>query len=106
MEIQMAMAQYKEKLLNEFEVKNDSWTYATFERRLGEVRKGTTYHDAKGIINDAHKAGSWPKTVKRYLLTNFEVHGNVSSEFNSTFSDVVENMSETEKKSLGLDKYI
>lgn len=93
----MAMAQYKEKLLNEFEASNDEWTFGDFERRLGEIRKGASYHDAKGIINDAHKAGGWPKTVKRYLLTNFKVHGNVSSEFNSTFSDIVSVMPQAEK---------
>jgi hypothetical protein len=38
----MLMAQYKEKLLNEFEARSDEWTFADFERRLGEVRKGTT----------------------------------------------------------------
>ena len=99
----MAMAQYKEKLLNEFEARSDEWTYGDFERRLGEVRKGASYHDAKGIINDAHKSGRWPNTVKRYLITNFKVHGNVSSEFNDTFNQIISLMSDTEKKSLGLN---
>ena len=100
----MSMAQYKEKLLNEFETKVDEWTYGDFEKRLGEIRKGTTYRDAKGIINDAHKSGKWPVTVKRYLLTNFKVHGNVSSELTTTFNNVFTNMSEDEKKHWGLNK--
>tara|TARA_B100000676_G_C17918771_1_gene754265 strand:- start:105 stop:404 length:300 start_codon:yes stop_codon:yes gene_type:complete len=98
----MGMAQYKEQLLNEFEGRSDNWSYSTFEKRLGEVRKGKTYQDAKGIINEAHSLGRWPKTVKQYLLTNYQVFGNVSSEFSSTFSDVIAGMSESEKKSYGL----
>ncbi|MBQ4853049.1 hypothetical protein J8L97_23270 [Pseudoalteromonas sp. MMG012] len=104
MELQMPkIAQYKEKLLNEFETKSDDWTYGHFERRLGELRSGTSYHDAKGIIIDAHKAGKWPETVKRYLLTNYRTHGNVSGEFNSVFSDVCSALSPAEKSTWGID---
>jgi len=99
----MAMAQYKERLLNEFEARTDEWSFGDFERRLGEVRKGTSYHDAKGIINDAHEAGKWPNTVKRYLLTNYRAHGNVSSEFNETFRQIYLGMSDDEKKDWGIE---
>ncbi|HIF9481729.1 TPA: hypothetical protein ACX6SV_002087 [Photobacterium damselae] len=97
----MALAQYKQRLLDEFEQRTDNWNYGQFESRLGELRKGTSYHDAKGIIIDAAKLGKWPNTVKRYLCTNYAVFGNVSSELNSTFSTIYDAMSDSEKKCWG-----
>jgi len=91
------LALYKLDLLDEFERRTDSWNFGDFERRLAELWPRANYQDAKGIINAAHKEGRWPNTVKRYLLTNYQVHGNVSSEFNHTFADVVAAMSEQEK---------
>lgn len=98
----MGMAQYKEKLLNEFESKTVEWSFADFEKRLGELKSGTNYQDAKGIINDAHKSGKWPITVKRYLLTNYKAFGNVSAEFNTTFNEIYSSMSTSEKASWGI----
>jgi len=100
----MVFAQYKEKLLDEFEARTDEWSFGNFESRLGEVRKGTSYHDAKGIINEAHKISRWPNTVKRYLITNYKAHGNVSSEFNETFHQILSSMSDSEKESWGIEK--
>ena len=99
----MPMAPYKETLLDEFESRSDEWTFADFERRLGEVRKGTSYHDAKAIINDAHSAGKWPNTVRRYLLTNYRAHGNVSSEFSDTFRQIYSFMADSEKEAWGVE---
>ncbi|WP_252106808.1 MULTISPECIES: hypothetical protein [unclassified Halomonas] len=99
----MPMAQYKEKLFDELEARSDDWTFADFERRLGEVLKGTSDHDAKGIINDACDVGKWPNTVKRYLLTNYRVHGKVSSEFSDTFRQICSSMTDSEKKEWGID---
>ena len=96
------LALYKLELLDEFESRRDTWTYADFEQRLSQLRPTTTYHDAKGIINAAHKEGGWPKTVKQYLLTNYKVHGNVSSEFTDTFADVVAAMTDAEKQAWGV----
>lgn len=95
----MTIAKYKEKLLDEFEVRTDAWTYADFEKRMCELKPGrnNSYHDAKGIINEAHKQGRWPKTVKRYLCTNFDSFGNVSGELSSTFASVIQSMSQAEK---------
>ena len=42
------MAQYKIKLLDEFENRADEWGFGDFERRLQELRKDASYHDAKG----------------------------------------------------------
>ena len=96
------MAQYKEKLLNEFESREDEWTYGTFEQRLGELRKGTNYQDAKGIIIDAYNSGRYPNVVKRYLFTNFKIHNNVSSEFTEIFNKIYSSMPIEEKKSWGI----
>ena len=73
----MALAQYKQRLLDEFEQRTDDWSFGQFETRLKELRKDSSYHDAKGIIIDAAKLGKWPKAVKRYLCTNYAVFGNV-----------------------------
>ncbi|HDS1737749.1 MULTISPECIES: hypothetical protein [Pseudomonas] len=96
------LAQYKVKLLNEFELREDQWTFGDFEQRLTQTRPASNYQDAKGIINSAHQAGNWPNTVKRYLLTNFKAFGNVSSEFNETFAQVVAGMTPQERASWGL----
>ncbi|MCE7535641.1 hypothetical protein [Aliivibrio fischeri] len=98
----MVLAKYKEQLLNEFEQRTDSWSFGTFESRLSELRKGTSYHDAKGIINDAHKLGLWPNTVKRYLFTNYSSFGNVSSELNRTFNEIYSGLSDHEKAFWGI----
>ncbi|MGM3159397.1 hypothetical protein [Dickeya undicola] len=98
----MRMAQYKENLLNEFEARTDEWSYADFERRLTELKRGTNYQHAKSIINDAFKSGKWPMTVKRYLLTNYKSFGNVSAEFTTTFNQIYSSMSDSEKESWGI----
>ena len=97
------LAQYKEKLLNEFEQRTDDWTFGHFEKRLGEIRKNTSYHDAKGIISDAHDSGLYPNTVRRYILTNYRSFGNVSSELNNVLRDVYATLSSQDKKNWGID---
>jgi hypothetical protein len=100
----MTLANYKIILLNEFEQRTDNWSFGDFENRLSEVRKNSSYHDAKGIIIDAAKNGSWPHTVKRYLCTNYAAFGNVSCELNSAFSQIYSQMSDSEKDSWGFKK--
>ena len=92
------LTQYKETLLNEFEQRTDKWTYGHFENRLGEIRKNTSYHNAKGIISTAHDLGTYPNTVKRYILTNYSSFGNVSSELNNVLQDVYAGLLEQDKK--------
>lgn len=98
------LALYKVKLLDEFEARTDEWTFGDFERRLTEVNRQTNYQDAKGIINAAHRQGRWPMTVKRYLLTNFSVFGNVSGEFNQTFDEVKASLTPQEKEQWKLNQ--
>lgn len=96
------MALYKLKLLDEFEDRIDLWTFGDFENRMMDLWRGATYQDAKGIINAAHKERRWPRTVKRYLLTNYLAFGNVSSELDRTFTQVVAAMSAQERMEWGL----
>ncbi|MEX5503527.1 hypothetical protein Q1J61_07005 [Pseudomonas putida] len=96
------MALYKLKLLDEFEDRIDLWTFADLEQRLVELWRGATYHDARDIINAAHKERRWPRVVKRYLLTNHKVFGNVSSELERTFAEVLAAMCEHERAQWGV----
>jgi len=98
------LAQYKVNLLNEFEQRTDNWTFGNFENRLKELRKNTIYQDAKGIISTAHNLGTYPITVKRYILTNYRCFGNVSSELNNVLQDVYAGLSEQDKKSWEIDE--
>src|SRR5690606_14045526 len=96
------MALYKLKLLDEFEVRIDRWTFMDFEQRLIGLWRGATYHDAKGIINAAHKERRWPRVVKRYLLTNYKEFGYVSSELQRAFAEVLVAMNEQQRAEWGL----
>lgn len=96
------MALYKLKLLDEFEERIDRWTFADFEQRLIGLWRGATYHDAKGIINAAHKERRWPRVVKRYLLTNYKEFGYVSSELQRAFAEVLVAMNEQQRAEWGV----
>ncbi|WP_449434889.1 hypothetical protein [Pseudomonas putida] len=96
------MALYKLKLLDEFEDRRDLWSFGDFENRLMDLWRGATRHDAKAIINAAHKERQWPQAVKRYLLSNYRVFGNVSAELEQTFAEVVASMTATERAQWGL----
>lgn len=104
----MTIAKYKQKLLDEFESRADNWSFGDFEARMLELKPGNnnSYHDAKSIINEAHKLGKWPNTVKRYLCTNFKAFGNVSGEFNTTFSQVLNSMTDLEKEQFGIAEHL
>lgn len=97
------IAKYKAKLLNEFEARNDDWSFGDLEKRITELRSGMYYQDAKMAIIEGHRAGKWPKTVKRYILTNYKAFGNVSLELNSIFNEIYLSLSESEKKSWGIE---
>ncbi|WP_233444391.1 hypothetical protein [Pseudomonas monteilii] len=96
------MALYKLKLLDEFDDRTDLWTFGDFESELMVLWRGAKQHDAEGIIKAAHKERCWPRAVKRYLLTNYRVFGNVSSELQQTFAEVVATMSVQERAEWGL----
>ncbi len=91
------LALYKLKLLDHFEDRRDAWTFADFESSLLKAWRRATRDDAKAIIHAAHKEGCWPKTVKRYVLTHYQVFGNVSAQLSATFADVVASISSQER---------
>jgi len=96
------LAKYKEEILSEFEQKSDEWNFADFEERLKKYKKNASYHDAKSIISEAHNSGLYPKTVKRYILTNYCLYGNVSTELSDVLQDVYKNLTPQEKEYWGI----
>lgn len=80
------LSQAKIRVLDEYESRNDNWRYSEFEQSLeqsmGSKRYGN-YQTAKMTILQADKIGSWPKTVKQYVLSNYRVMRNSPSEFHN-----------------------
>lgn len=79
---------YEENLLNEFEQRNDAWSYEDFEQQLKLVKPEIDSQAIKALISKAHQLGRWPKTVKRYVLTNYQLHRNISCEINNVFRGI------------------
>ena len=98
------LSQAKQRVLNAFEARTDDWTYTMFERELKESmgKHYINYQDAKLTITDAHKTGEWPKTVKRYILTNYKLHGNSSHPL--IIKDILNGLSEKEKTDFDIQK--
>ncbi|NIE73128.1 hypothetical protein F3J45_01440 [Pantoea sp. Ap-967] len=92
------LALYKLELLDEFECRDDDWTCSDFERRLLQVRPKVFSQDAAGIIGMAHKDGSWPRTVKRFVLTRHQA-GQPTREL---LPQVVARLSAQERREWGL----
>lgn len=74
----MALAEYKIQLLDEFEKRTDEWKSPEFETRLIEINPKAYYKDAQGIISEAHSLERWPKTVKKYVISNYISWGSSS----------------------------
>lgn len=94
------LSQAKQRVLNRFENRTDDWSFGEFETALKEEmgsRYGN-YQTAKFTIIDADKSGKWPKTVARYVLTNFQLFGNSPGELSGICSRLFSSMSEEEKK--------
>jgi hypothetical protein len=79
------ISQQKTRVLDAFEARTDDWTFGDFEREL-EQSMGSrygNYQTAKMAIIEADRAGHWPKTVERWIRTNFKAFGNLPIEMNS-----------------------
>ncbi|MFI0472669.1 hypothetical protein ACGLWX_08085 [Halomonas sp. HMF6819] len=74
----------KSGVLDKFEKRQDDWSYAEFERALEEALGDVygNYQTAKATIIEADRRGIWPKTVKRYVESNFKAFGNLPIELN------------------------
>lgn len=76
------LSQQKRGVLDRFESRTDAWTYRDFENDLEKAmgRRYGNYQTAKMTIIEAHKIGSWPLTVERYLRTNLKSLGSLPVE--------------------------
>ncbi len=52
------LAQYKSKLLQEFENRTDDWTFGDFEVKLKELKPNSNYQDAKEISMECRNKSS------------------------------------------------
>mgnify|MGYP001146516132 CR=1 FL=1 len=100
----MALSQAKIRTLDRFEARSDDWRFGEFEAILEQEmgKRYANYQDAKMTIIEANKIGNWPKTVKRYILTNYIAFGNCPAEFTDILRGYLENMTSEEKKVWGL----
>ena len=94
----------KVSTLNTFEARTDNWIFTEFEKELKAAmgEQYGNYQTAKTTIIEANKEGKWPKTVKRYALTNLAIMGNSPAELVSICSNFLNGMSDAEKKSFNL----
>lgn len=62
------------------ETDNGIWDYSDLEKVLIDAGAAENYQDVKEIILEADKMEVFPRTIKTYLQTNKDAHGNLSSE--------------------------
>lgn len=91
----------KRLLLDEFEARTDDWLFSAFEQAFKE-KTSQNFHDAKDLIADADADGHWPKTVKRYILTNYAALGNCSIPLDEICSRLLESMTIQERAHFGI----
>lgn len=66
-------------ILDEFS-KQPDFSYGEFERRMNDAFRWS-YQDVKGLIISLHDDSRWNEVVYQYLLSNYEVMGNLSIEY-------------------------
>jgi len=100
------LSQAKINVLNQFETRIDDWNFGDFEKALEQSmgERYGNYQNAKLTISEADKIGNWPKTVKRYVLTNYSSFGNSPSELVNICSRLVLDMGDEEKETWGILK--
>lgn len=93
------LSQTKINVLNEFEARTDEWTFGTFEKALEQAMGSSygNYQTAKTTIKMADDGGKWPKTVERYVLSNYRSMGNSPGELVSICSRLLLALSEEER---------
>ena len=100
------LSQERIRVLNQFESKAANWTYGSFESALSKEmgRRYGNYQTAKATIMMAAEDGRWPKTVKRYVLTNYVANGNSPAGLVDICRQLLMSMSSQEKESWNLPK--
>lgn len=94
----MKLSKHKIEVLDAFEERQDEWHFGDFESALTKkLGTGSSYQDAKETIIKAYELGKWPKTVKRYVLTNLKTFQNCPSELNPICNVILASMSDAEK---------
>ncbi|WP_422473667.1 hypothetical protein [Endozoicomonas sp. ALB032] len=98
------LSQTKRCVLDQFESRTDDWTFGAFEQALKKATGNSygNYQTAKLTINSAAKEGLWPKTVKRYVLTNFAALGSSPAELTSICTQYLTSMDKAEKQRWGI----
>ena len=76
----MTISQAKKTVLDAFEARTDDWKYVDFEKAIVDAIGKGNYQDGKLAILLADQDGRWPKTVERYIRTNYASFGNVPVE--------------------------
>ncbi|BCQ23778.1 hypothetical protein NK8_19210 [Caballeronia sp. NK8] len=100
------LSKIKACVLDEFELRSDEWTFVTFEKALEEAmgfRYGN-YQTAKSTISVAHDLGRWPKTVKRYVLTNRKSFGTTPGELHDALNDLYQHLTDEEKLEYNIEQ--
>lgn len=89
----------KTAVLDAFESRSDDWTFADFEESLEKAMGPSygNYQTAKGVILDAHATKRWPRTVKRWILTNHRSFGNLPVEMQQILNDIYPFLTQKEK---------
>lgn len=75
----MKISQAKQAVLNRFEARTDEWSFGDFDRAITAAARGD-HQTGKLTIVQADEQGSWPKTVERYIRTNYAALGNLPGE--------------------------
>ncbi|MYN26976.1 hypothetical protein [Duganella levis] len=93
------LSQTKIRVLNEFEARNDEWSFGVFERELQQAMGDQfgNFQTAKMTIIDADRDGRWPVTVARYVLSNYRAFGNSPGELVGIFRRIWPILTEQEK---------
>ena len=76
----MTISKAKMAVLDAFEARTDEWKFGEFEQAIVDAIGKGYYQDGKLAILLADQDGRWPKTVERYIRTNYASFGNVPVE--------------------------
>ena len=74
--------------LDLFALRKDNWTYAELEESILQDFPKEGHSLVKEVILEADELGYWPKVIERYIRTNYQEHGNVSSELDRIASRI------------------
>jgi hypothetical protein len=76
------ISQQERNVLDEYELRNDDWTFGNFDNSLEQSMGASygNYQTAKLTIIHADQEGTWPKTVERWIRSNYKAFGNLPVE--------------------------